>query len=94
LSEPVQITTRRRAMEIYYDALVRGATVRIEMQGVTRGVPLRLEEEMTAVLGDSPTELFAYLFRRGYNAGWKSEVGFTGAWDYCGSVWPVAVASG
>lgn len=66
MSEKDAITTRLRATEIYYDALIRGATVRIETQGVTRGVPQRMEEEMSGALGDDPTELLAYIFRRGY----------------------------
>lgn len=94
MSEKDAITTRLRATEIYYDALIRGATVRIETQGVTRGVPQRMEEEMSGALGDDPTELLAYIFRRGYNAGWKSEIAFTAAWDYCGSVWPDAIKAG
>ena len=94
MSDERDITTRLRATEIYYAALIRGATVRIETQGVTRGVPQRMEEEMSTALGDDPTEMLAYIFRRGYNAGWKSELAFTAAWDYCGSVWPDAVETG
>ena len=86
-----EVITRQRATEIYYAALVRAASVRIEIDGVTRAVPQRMEEESAALLGDDPTELFAYLFRRGYKAGWKSEVGFNAVWDYCGSVWPDTV---
>jgi hypothetical protein len=94
LSGNDETISRRRAMDIYYAALVRGATVRIETPGVTRGVPQQLEEEMSAALGDDPTELLAYVFRRGYKAGWKSEVAFAAVWDYCGSVWSDAVEAG
>ncbi len=88
MSENEEAITRQRATEIYYAALVRAANVRIETEGVTRAVPQRMEEEAAALLGDSPTELFAYLFRRGYKAGWKSEVGFKAVWAYCDSAWP------
>ncbi len=88
MSDNTESISRQRATEIYYAALVRAAAVRIETEGVTRAVPQKLEEEMAAALGDEPSELFAYLFRRGYKTGWKSEVGFMAVWDYCGSVWP------
>ena len=88
MSDNTEITTRQEATAVYYDALVRAAAVRIETPGVTRAVPQKLAEEMAAALGDGPSELFAYLFRRGYKTGWKSEVGFSAVWDYCGSVWP------
>lgn len=88
MSAKVETTTRQQAIEIYYAALARAAAVRIETEGVTRAVPLRLAEEMAAALGDEPSELFAYLFRRGYKTGWKSEVAFLAVWDYCNSVWP------
>jgi hypothetical protein len=91
MSEKADVISRQRATEIYYAALARAASVRIETEGVTRAVPLRMEEEAAALLGDEPTELFAYLFRRGYKAGWKSQVGFNAVWDYCGSVWPDTV---
>ena len=55
MGEKRDITTRPRAMAIYYTALIRGATVRMETQGVTRGVPQWMEEEMPAALGDVPT---------------------------------------
>jgi len=88
MSDNTEIITRQQATAVYYDALVRAAGVRIETPGVTRAVPQKLAEEMAAALGDEPSELFAYLFRRGYKTGWKSEVGFSAVWDYCGSVWP------
>jgi hypothetical protein len=93
MSDNTDIVSRQQATDIYYAALVRAAAVRIETEGVTRAVPLRLAEEMAAALGDEPSELFAYLFRRGYKTGWKSEVGFSAVWDYCGSVWPDEIES-
>jgi hypothetical protein len=81
-------------MDVYYRALKRAATVRIHTEGTTRSVPKRQDEEMAAALGDDPSELFSYLFRRGYKAGWKSQTGFVGAWGFSRAVWPDAVDEG
>jgi hypothetical protein len=88
MSENEETTTKEQGIDIYYQALVRAASVRIGTAGVTRAVPVGLAEEMAAALGDNPSELHAYLYRRGYKTGWKSEVGFSAVWDYCNSVWP------
>jgi hypothetical protein len=49
---------------------------------------------MAAALGDDPSELFSYLFRRGYAAGWKSQISFVGAWGFSLAAWPDAVDEG
>ena len=86
--------TRQEAMDVYYRALKRATTVRVLTDGRTRIVPQRQDEEMADALGDDPSELFSYLFRRGYKAGWKSQTGFAGAWDFSRAVWPDAVDEG
>ena len=86
--------TQQEAMDVYYGAFTRAATVRVHTKDATRIVPQSQDEEMAAALGDDPSELFSYLFRRGYAAGWKSQIRFVGAWGFSLAAWPDAVDEG
>jgi hypothetical protein len=70
-------------MDVYYAAYRRAAAVRTEAGPAARTNHQRIDAEMVDALGDAPSEMLSYLFRRGYAAGWKQQVAFAGTWDVC-----------